>query len=207
MAGGWIGTYLEYNLESPLGCHEDIAEEKIENVRRRNLKESGEKREERNEEKKERKGFTTNALHCNTDEARAAGVEGQEKKKVCDKESIASAMQQRDPRALCRDDGRRLHGKASRGRTRIDHRLAGSFLMPASVDRRDMRVCAWCMCECVCGPANMCAWMSSCVCVAWRGVCLSVLYFVCLGRGCNDTSMGTTGRLAEDWRRGGFDTN
>ncbi|TFA98334.1 hypothetical protein CCMA1212_009946 [Trichoderma ghanense] len=128
------------------------------------------------------------------------GGRAREKKK-CDKESIASATQQaaKGSRALCRDDCRRLHAKASRGRTRLDHRLAGSFLMPASVDRRDMRVCACCMCECVCGPAQGVR-VDGLLCVRVRVCVCGVACVFGLRRGCNDTSMGTDGRLAEDWR-------
>lgn len=61
----------------------------------------------------------------------------QEKKSVTGNRQSCSKL--RRVLGLCRGDCRRLHAKASRGRTRLDHRLAGSF-MPASVDRRDMRV-------------------------------------------------------------------
>ncbi|KAL6876665.1 hypothetical protein J3F83DRAFT_413655 [Trichoderma novae-zelandiae] len=133
-------TYLKYNLDSPLGCHEDIAEDRWENRKRQKRKQKGRGEKRRREREREREGKKGN--HQNRSAMlRKRGRRGAREREKCDKESIASVMQQAaaegsQARALCRDDCRRLHAKASRGRTRLDHRLAGPFLMPASVDRQ-----------------------------------------------------------------------
>ncbi|KAL6829513.1 hypothetical protein J3E69DRAFT_240164 [Trichoderma sp. SZMC 28015] len=117
------------------------------------------KRKRREEKKREKKVVNQKCSAMLRKRGRRGGE--QEKKSVTGNRQSCSKL--RRVLGLCRGDCRRLHAKASRGRTRLDHRLAGSF-MPASVDRREY--------------AGLCA--HECV-VAWRVSALVRSGLVCRG--------------------------
>lgn len=151
--GGSKNTYLKYSLEFTSRLPLRTAEGEIEGRNRQRANGKEEEEEKRRERKKEKKEVNQKCSAM----LRKRGRRGGSRKKKCDRESPVMQQAAKGSWVLCRGDCRRLHAKASRGRTRLDHRLAGSF-MPASVDRRDMRVCA-----CACG--NDYVRMS-----VWRGV-------------------------------------